>query len=105
MLLIRLQCIYVPYSNYITNINCNNISYPLYAGGETTDYAWLRNSTKIFESTLTANQIAEIDLSEIEFIGDKALGRKVVEECKTLYNKTNVVYIFNEYFPKNYQEI
>lgn len=52
-------------SNYITNINCNNISYPLYAGGETTDYAWLRNSTKIFESTLTANQIAEIDLSEI----------------------------------------
>ena len=42
--------------------------------------------------------LSSLDLNEIEFIGDKALGRKIVEECKTLYNKTNVVYIFNEYF-------
>lgn len=40
--------------------------------------------------------LSSFDLSEIEFIGDKALGRKIVEECKTLYDKTNVIYIFNE---------
>lgn len=42
--------------------------------------------------------LSSFDVSEVDFVGYTNLGKKIAEECKTLYNMNNVTFMFNKFF-------